>query len=525
MTKKNACLLTPHEMGVADRLTIEAGVSGMALMARAGQAVARAAAALAPACGHVLVMCGPGNNGGDGFLAARSLADEGFTVDVWLLKPPEVLRGDARLAFEEMGLPVTVLPQIRGMGAAEFAERVERADIVIDALFGAGLDRDLVGVAASAVEVVNRSGRQVLAVDLPSGINGATGEVMGPAVRANASVTFFLKKPGHLLYPGRGLCGAITVAGIGIDDAVLETLGPQTFENSPDLWGKVWPWPDPVAHKYVRGHAVVFGGPMASTGAARLSALAALRAGSGLVTLASLPDAMMVNACHLTAVMLCKVKNCQAIAELLSDDRLTATLIGPGYGVGDGAREAVSVLLAAGRPSVLDADALTSFAGAPEELFEQIRTCSRACVLTPHDGEFRRLFPDLAGLDKLARARAAAARSGAVVILKGADTVIAAPDGRAAINANAPAWLATAGSGDVLAGIAVGLLAQGVPAFEAACQAVWLHGEAGRQAGPGLIAEDLPAALRPVITALVDKAGEGGGGQTVFPLTEKLTVL
>ncbi|WP_367114417.1 NAD(P)H-hydrate dehydratase [Roseibium sp.] len=364
------------------------------------------------------------------------------------------------------------------------------------------------GPGLDLVDEVNNSSCPVLAVDLPSGVNGASGEDLGGAIRAASTVTFFCQKPGHLLFPGRKLCGTVTVADIGIQPGVFGAINPQNFQNKPSLWQHEWPTAKLDGHKYGKGHAVVFGGPMSSTGAARLSAMAALRAGAGLVTLASPPDAMLVNASHLTAVMLKKIANTEGIAELLTDARLNAVLIGPGYGVGDNTCDAVRTLLRQQRAAVLDADALTSFTGQPERLFQMIRDTSAPVVLTPHEGEFSRLFPDIAG-DKLLRARSAAERSGAIVLLKGADTVIAAPDGRAAINENAPPWLATAGSGDVLAGILTGLLAQGVPGFEAACQATWLHGEAGREAGPGLIAEDLADALRPAIAMLVDKTGEG----------------
>ncbi|MGS4884198.1 NAD(P)H-hydrate dehydratase [Roseibium sp. MB-4] len=496
-----AALLTPDEMGQADRLTIEGGRPGLDLMERAGSAVAGMAANYAPAGGRIHILCGPGNNGGDGFVAARLLAEKGYDVRVDLLKSPSGLKGDAAAAFAAMTLPFEILTsgdQLIG----HMADRFTGADVIVDALFGAGLDRPLSGPAAELVEAVNGSSAAIIAVDLPSGINGATGKIMGNAIKAYATVTFFLKKPGHLLFPGRGLCGSVTVAQIGIETGVLDTIGPATFENIPDLWLASWPHPAVDGHKYSKGHAVVFSGPMASTGAARLSAMAALRAGAGLVTLASPPDALMVNASHLTAVMLKKVSGPEAIPEFLSDPRLNTVLIGPGYGIGEDTQAAVEAIIATGRSLVLDADALTNFSENPQKLFDLIKENASSAILTPHDGEFQRLFPDLTGLDKLARAREAARRSGAILILKGPDTVIAAPDGRAAINCNAPPFLATAGSGDVLAGIAAGLLAQGVPAFEAACQAVWLHGEAGRTVGPGLIAEDLAAALREPIRHL-----------------------
>jgi len=504
---KKAALLSPVEMGEADRKTIEGGVPGIDLMERAGQAVAREAGKRLKKGAEAIVLCGPGNNGGDGFIAARCLSAAGFKVDVRLLKPPLGLAGDAAAAFTRMNLPHGSTHE-GDLVAGDLIAALKAADLVVDALFGAGLDRPLTGAAAKLVDAVNAAEKPVLAVDLPSGVNGADGTIAGAAIRAQATVTFFREKPGHVLYPGRGHCGAIAVADIGIADDVLDQIAPDTFVNGPDLWLEAWPQPDPCGHKYHRGHAVVLGGPVTATGAARLSAGAALRAGAGLVTLASPPGAVMVNACHLTAVMLHKLTGPEAISELLADRRLNAVLIGPGYGVGERTRTAVSDILKSARATVLDADALTSFADCPEVLFDMIRGGAAPVILTPHEGEFSRLFPGLGG-GKLAKARQASSRSGAIVVLKGADTVIAAPDGRAAVNRNAPPWLATAGSGDVLAGIATGLLAQNVPGFEAAAQAVWLHGEAGAVAGPGLIAEDLAPALKPAIRTLVEKSRQG----------------
>ncbi|MEP1571356.1 NAD(P)H-hydrate dehydratase [Roseibium album] len=508
-----AALLTPEEMGRADKLTIESGVPGIVLMERAGQAVARAVGERVATGDKVLFLCGPGNNGGDGFIAARCLAAAGYAVRIFVLKDPAELKGDALEAFDRLG-PVASNhcgKAIEGDDIADdFISSLGSSDLVIDALFGAGLDRPLAGTVLQLVELVNQSGVPVLAVDLPSGVSGASGLILGGAIKSCATVTFFRAKPGHFLLPGRELCGETRVADIGILVQTLEEISPDTFHNSPELWLGSWPRPGTSAHKYSRGHAVVFGGPMSSTGAARLSAGAALRAGAGLVTLASPPDAMMVNACHLTAVMLRKVSDAGSIAGFLADERLNALLIGPGFGVGATTRTVVEALLAANRAIVLDADALTSFSEDPDALFGMIRSSPAPVLLTPHEGEFSRLFPDIAG-DKLQRARLAAERSGAILVLKGPDSVIAAPDGRAAINRNAPPWLATAGSGDVLAGIAVGLLAQGVPGFEAGCQTVWLHGEAGLESGPGLTAEDLAPALKSVIRGVVDKSSVGRG--------------
>jgi ADP-dependent NAD(P)H-hydrate dehydratase / NAD(P)H-hydrate epimerase len=325
-------------------------------------------------------------------------------------------------------------------------------------------------------------------------------------------VTFFRRKPGHLLLPGRVHCGRVCLADIGIEAGVLDEIRPQTFENIPELWRDAFPVPKIDGHKYARGHAVVVSGDMAATGAARLTARGALRAGAGLVTLASPRDALAINASALTAVMIRAIDTKAEFADMLADKRLTACAIGPGAGVGERTRDLVLAALSAQRGLVLDADALTSFAEAPDQLFEAIKTTDYPqVVLTPHQGEFQRLFSRISNEyqlhSKLEQARVSAERSGAIVLLKGPDTVVASPDGRAAIAANAPPWLATAGAGDVLAGMITGLLAQGVPAFQAACIGTWMHGEAGSEAGPGLIAEDLPEVLPAVFRRLYDEFG------------------
>ena len=486
-------LLTAAEMAEADRRTVAGGMPGMTLMEAAGRAVAEAVATLAPE-GPVLVVAGPGNNGGDGFVAARRLLAGGRDVRVALFGEPDRLRGDARVAFERW--PGEVLPPAGGL---------PEAAVVVDALFGAGLARPLEGLAAALVEAISRAPK-VLAVDLPSGIDADTGAVRGAAVRAIATVTFFRKKPGHLLYPGRGHCGRLTLADIGIDPAVLDAIAPRAFENAPALWQAAVRPPAPEDHKYRRGHALVVSGGMARTGAARLAATAALRAGAGLVTLLSPPDALAGNAAHLTAVMLRRIDGPEALAAALAEPRARAAAIGPALGTGPAERALVAAALAAPPALVLDADGLTLWEDDPAALFAAIAARAAPTILTPHQGEFARLVPDLAGHPRPERARAAAAWSGATMLLKGPDSVVAAPDGRIAINANAPPWLATAGSGDVLAGIICGLLTQGADGFAAAAAATWLHGAAGAEAGPGLTAEDLAPALRPVLRRLWDGA-------------------
>lgn len=494
-------VLTTLEMERADRLTIAAGTPGFALMMSAGQAVAEAAMELVEE-GPIVVVAGRGNNGGDGFVAAAELAARGREVSVILLCERDSLQGDAALAAKGWKYPVLPFnPQALG-----------RPALIIDALFGAGLNRPVKGDPLEMIAAINANGAPVLAVDLPSGINGTSGVVMGAAVQATETITFFRKKPAHLLLPGRMHCGRVRLADIGIDAQVLDEIKPLTAENAPQAWRWSFPVPRIDGHKYARGHAVVVSGDLASTGAARLAARAALRAGAGLVTLASPRDALTVNAAALTAVMVRAVDNPIQFAELLGDKRLNACVIGPGAGVSARTRDLVHTALSAQRHLVLDADALTSFAQAPDRLFEAIKASDgQQVVLTPHEGEFPRLFSDISnkhpGRSKLERVRAAAERSGAVVLLKGADTVVASPDGRATIAANAPPWLATAGAGDVLAGIIAGFLAQGVAAFEAASIGVWMHGESAREAGPGLIAEDLTEVLPAVFRRLYDEFG------------------
>ena len=488
-------LLTAAQMAKADALAIDGGLPGMTLMESAGEAVADVATELR-ADGPVLVIAGSGNNGGDGFVAARHLSAKGRHVTVALLGEISALKGDARIARERWSGRV-----IDATGDWPDAR------LLIDALFGTGLDRPIEGPAAAIIDRINASSARTLSVDLPSGLNSDTGAVMGSVVDADATSTFFRRKPGHLIEPGRSLCGAVHLAQIGIPESVLDEIPFNAWKNAPTLWMSAFRGPGTGDHKYTRGHALVVSGPMLRTGAARLAAIAALRAGAGLVTLGSPSGALMTNAAHLTAVMLRRTDDADHLTQALADHRFTCCALGPGLGTGDAERAKVQAALASPQAAVLDADALTVFAEDPETLFSAVLARHAQTILTPHEGEFGRLFPELAGRDKVSRAREASARSGAVVVLKGPDTVIAAPDGRIAINCNAPPWLATAGSGDTLTGIVAGLAAQGLPGFEAAAAAVWMHGAAGTIAGPGLIAEDLADALREVIAGLRAETG------------------
>ena len=449
-------LLTPAEMAQADRAAIAAGIPVATLMENAGRAVARAIRARFRPC-RTLVLCGPGNNGGDGYVAARHLAATGWPISIAALAPP---RGDAIPAAAGWHGPI--LPFTPSEAA--------RAELVIDALFGAGLTRDLPPDAIAMLQAAHR----LAAIDVPSGLDGATGLPRPWAPQAELTITFFRRKPGHLLLPGRTLCGELVLADIGLPPGPL----PSTWRNHPDLW--TLPAPTATGHKFSRGHVTILGGAT-MTGAARLAAASARRAGAGLVTIAAQGAADTYRAGD-PGVMV----DATPMETQLRDLRRTAWVAGPGLGIATAAT-LLPALLAAGRATVIDADALTACTGAPHRL-------RGATVLTPHAGEFARLFGP-PGPDRLAAVREAAATTGAVVLLKGADTIIAAPDGRAAINDNAPSFLATAGAGDVLAGLIAALLAQGMPPFDAACAGAWLHGRAAALAGPGLIAEDLPCAF------------------------------
>ena len=496
-------MLTAAQMRDAENTMFSRGVSPSTLMERAGSAVADAASELVPA-GPVAVLCGPGSNGGDGFVAARRLRDRGRDVVVYASAAPGSWGGAAGAAAK--GWEGAVRP------LAELADAIGDVALVVDALFGIGLSRDVNGEAREVIRLVAGAGVPVLAVDIPSGVDSDTGQARGAAIRATNTVTFAFRKPGHLLYPGRDLCGPVKVVDIGVEAPLVRS--PELVANGPEVWGTRVPRRAVIGHKYGSGHAVVLSGGPAHTGAARLAARGALRIGAGLVTVATSTDALPINAAHLTAIMLRVCDDPASFRSYLEDERLNALVLGPALGVGPDTRDWVAAALAADRATVLDADALTSFAGEAERLSDLVRGGRRAPVaVTPHDGEFHRLLAGegerngsaraaAAAPSRLHRALAAAAVLGTVVVLKGPDTVIAAPDGRAAINTNGSPHLATAGSGDVLAGMIGGLLAQGMPAWEAAAAAVWLHAEAARRFGRGLVAEDLPETLPAVFAAL-----------------------
>lgn len=486
MTLHPAALLTADDCRTADEATIKSGTPGETLMENAGKAVVDLILQEYRPC-PVLVVCGTGNNGGDGFVVARTLKERNWQVTLAIAGNADDIQGDAKKARDKWnmsgGATRTFVPDL-----------LKESQLVVDAIFGTGLDRNVEGAAKSAIEAINASTQPVVAIDIASGIHSDTGAVMGTAIHAAHTVTFVRAKLGHVILPGKAHMGRLHVYDIGISGS---TLKPDFFLNAPVFWKHSFPTVAPESHKYTRGHTIVVGGGITTTGAARLASVSALRIGSGLVSVACTQAAQPMYAMTLTSVMTKTCNNNAQLQTLLEDKHVTAALIGPGCGVSEMTREQVLLMLGTKKPCVIDADALSVFQKNPKSLFDAIEGPT---VLTPHEGEFERLFNVKGARPK--RALEAARQSGAVIVLKGNDTVIATPGGRLAVNANAPVWLATAGTGDVLSGLIAGLMAQGMPAFDAACAATWIHGESATHFGPGLIAEDLPACIPSVLKRL-----------------------
>ncbi|SEB58806.1 NAD(P)H-hydrate dehydratase [Rhodobacter sp. 24-YEA-8] len=543
-------VLTSAQMRAVENDAIASGaVTGLELMERAGQAVVDAIIASWPAArplsGRAMIFCGPGNNGGDGFVIARLLHDQGWSVDVFLTGDPARLPADARINRDRW----LQLGPIRDPAACDPWDT--RPDLVVDALLGTGISRPISGPMLAALEKLSEAVALAevlsLAVDLPSGLCADSGKAFGNLIAVDLTVTFGFFKCGHFLADGPSFSGRLVCCDIGLDPQAPSRLFRRSYTNGrhgeydmsaliriedgrslrPGFSGRKGRldkgWQDTGGHKFSHGHALVAGGAAGRSGAARLSARSALRIGAGLVTLASPPEAMAENAARLDAIMLSPVADPAALTALLEDPRINALCIGPALGTGSREAGLLRAVLDTGRPAVLDADALTLLAGHPD-LFARLH---KDMVLTPHGGEFVRLFPEIAAqltappgpapaCSRIDAARAAARQAGCIVLLKGRDTVIADPAGAVVINSAAygreAPWLATAGSGDVLAGIITGVLARGIGAFEAACLGAWLHVEAARSFGPGLIAEDLPEALPKVLSA----TGRWSGPQAAF---------
>lgn len=497
-------ILTVAEMSEVDRLTAASGVPTIVLMENAGRQVANEIAKRWPAC-KTTVLCGPGNNGGDGYVVARHLQARGYEVEIATVGDHKALKPDAAQMAHLWDGPIHAFDP----------RHVVNGELYVDAIFGAGLGRGLSPELSQLFEDIALADIPVVAVDIPSGISGDRARFLdvGQPWDAALTVTFFRKKPAHVLHPSRKHCGEIVCVDIGIADGMLLALSESQGFSGPRLncvENLEPPLPPPLeaaTHKYRRGHCVVVSGPANATGAARLAARAALRAGAGLVTVAGDAGAAAILSASLTAVMVRQIDDAASLQTLLHDKRLNAVVVGPGNGIGPSAQERVLAALRSGAAVVIDADALTAFQGASDKLFEQL---TASCVLTPHEGEFERLFPGLLAEwpNRIDAARAAAKKAKAVVLLKGPDTVIATPGGETVVNTNAPADLATAGAGDVLAGIIAGLMAQGMSPFDAARTGACLHGLCGRIAGPGLIAEDLADLLPRALIAVENERFE-----------------
>ena len=512
-------LLTAAQMRAIEEAAIASGeVTGLELMELAGRGVVAAVFEEWPELAEVphsaVVLCGPGNNGGDGFVVARLLKEWGWDVEVFLYGDPAKLPPDARVNYERWA----AMGKVGDLGRD--LEHREKPDLFLDAVFGTGLSRPVEGMLAQVLVAFDRfrESRHVrtVAVDMPSGLCADSGRAMGTFVTADLTISFHEAKLGHYLSRGAQQAGKLVVKSIGLSQDAAPDEVVRLVDRVPG--GRLRK--AATLHKYGHGHALVPSGGAGRTGAARLAARGALRIGAGLVTLGVPPNAQQEASCHVTSIMLRRVEGGDGLAAVLEDGRLNAVCLGPGLGV-ERARELVPEVLAGGglethltRSVLLDADALTAFAEQPETLFGMLH---EQCVLTPHAGEFARLFPDVAeklnaaptsgpAYSKVDATRDAAKRAGCVVLFKGPDTVIADPDGRCSITSaqyerSAP-WLATAGAGDVLAGFITGLLARGFAPMRAAEIGAWLHVECARSFGPGLIAEDLPEELPKVLRAL-----------------------
>lgn len=500
LLKKSSTTLTVEEMRRAETLAMAAGISGERLMTAAGEAVFQEVTRRwSPR--SVVVLCGPGNNGGDGFVVARLLKAVGWPVRVGLWGNQASLPGDAARQAQLWTGPVeTLSPHL-----------IATADLLVDALFGTGLSRCLDNELSDILATISQK-TPIIAVDIPSGVGGddglvqgATGNIseiqaQGLAVKADVTVTFCRAKPGHYLWPGSALAGEVVVADIGISDDIIQKIAPKIAVNDPTLWQEHLPRLLKNTHKYQRGYAVINAGAT-MTGAARLAARAAMRSGAGIVAVACPPETASLYGLALETAVIKPVVTPEEFTKIITDRRVGAILVGPGNGVSPVTHDRCLAALRTGHPVIIDADGITALSK-DKKLLENKKINN--LLITPHEGEFAQLFgpmPEAKG-NKLARARLAARQSGALVLLKGPDTVVAHPDGRVIVNTNGLPDLATAGSGDVLAGTILGLAAQGMPLFSAACAAVFMQGAAARIYGPGLIASDLPDLLPQVLQRL-----------------------
>ena len=493
-------LFTITEMQMADRLAIEAGISGVFLMEQAGICVTSHFERISDGPCRITILAGPGNNGGDAFVVARLLKQRAYKIDMFEFcaknRQEGGVQSDAKFMKEkwlEIGGQIHSLSNI-----SDIREKLDQSDMLIDGLFGAGLNRDIEEPLLSVIDEINRSNLEVLAIDIPSGVNGDTGQIMGTAIKASQTCSFHRPKQGHYLYPGRDMCGELNIENIGIPARVNNQILSKQHINTPDLWRDSLNRRAINSHKYHQGSVLVASGDQTMQGASVLSSNAAVEVGAGLVTMTVAKKEPQPHPKSYAAIMLASLpegEEGKGLDTLISSKKITASLIGPGSMPSVKTQERALALLKTSKGVVLDAGALTAFKGQQELLSAGIKNRDvlvPSVVLTPHEGEFKALFPDLNVKNKIEAAREAAKRMSAVIVLKGADTVIASPDERVIVNANAPATLASAGTGDVLAGIIVGLIANiATPLFEAAAAAVYIHGECANKISTELVADEL----------------------------------
>ncbi len=488
----NKLLLNKETAYLIDKMAVDEGVSLSDLMETAGKRSAEIIInEIVPKIKNfnkkIYVICGPGNNGGDGFVVARYLKEEGISIRILSLNSEKELNNVVMQKLKDLDT------ELENIGEISFSE----ADVVVDAIFGVGINRPVNKNYVKVFREINKESKLIVSLDIPSGVDTDTGLLMPEAIKADHTITFVYPKLGHYLLPAKKYVGNIHVVDIGIPINVNSKIenGYMFHLNSPDYWISDFKWPAEDDHKYKRGHVLVQSGPESSTGAARLAAISALRIGAGAVTLSSSREALNVNATHLTSVMIKEINNSEEFFNFLDQKKINSLIIGPGCGVNQFTKELTLNALNYKISLILDADAISSFEEESVDFIKALEYSKADVIITPHEGEFNKIFGNLKG-SKIERTKSAAIKSKSTVILKGNDTVIASPDGEVIISDKTSPFLATAGSGDVLSGICGGLTAQGMKSFKAACAAQWIHSSIGLIAGPGLIAEDMISIIK-----------------------------
>lgn len=498
MTKE---LFSLNEMQRADALAIQSGISGLSLMEQAGNRVACKIEQICEGPSRLCILAGPGNNGGDAFVVARLLSRRAYKIDTFMFCLKDMQKSckesDAKKMQEKWVKEGGKLHSIEDLNALK--ESIDGSALIIDGIFGAGLSRNIEGPLIEIIERFNQANTPVLAIDVPTGMNGNTGQIMGAAIKADYTVSFHAPKQGHKLYPGKDICGKLYIENIGISERVTQNIAPKQYENTPELWKACLKPRSAQSHKYNYGAVLVVAGDHTMRGASVLSSNAAIKAGAGLVTLAlNKEEEGTVHPQSFAAIMhnvIPETSDEKAWVELFAEKKITGALIGPGTSPSEETRQKCLALLKQNSRVLLDAGALTAFKGHRDALIEAIKARKETepkVILTPHEGEFKKLFPAFDLSDKVNAAREAARETQAIILIKGADTVIASPDGRVIINTNAPPTLATAGTGDVLAGIITALASnKDNPTFEAAAAGVYIHAECANQISSELVADDL----------------------------------